>query len=167
MSHCWPQTASSLNSEWHCALYPLRWCIYVVDLTCGVETKQQGTGNGEGQDPHSGNHHENSPPWAMGGVVQNGHHHCGVPADTSEFVLGMCVYRGYTVTFEWRGKYWYREIIRRKKRAYMKKMVLWNTKKWTANRMWIIKRPTKKQQMGNFYSETIRVFSNKPNGALI
>lgn len=32
-----------------------------------------------------------------------------------------CVYRGYIVTFEWRGKYWCREIIRRKKRAYMKK----------------------------------------------
>lgn len=51
-----------------------------VDLTCGVEAKQQRTGDSKGQDPHRGNHGEDSLSGAMGGVVQDGHYHCCVPA---------------------------------------------------------------------------------------
>lgn len=60
--------------------------INPVDLTCGVEAKQQGTRHGESQDPHSGNHHQNPLPGAMGGVVQDRHHHCGVPAETHTLI---------------------------------------------------------------------------------
>lgn len=56
------------------------------DLTCGVETEQQGTGDGEGQDPHGGNHHKNPLPGAMAGVVHDGHHYCRVPAHTLTLV---------------------------------------------------------------------------------
>lgn len=56
--------------------------LNVIELTCGVEAKQQGTGDGKGQDPHGGNHRKNPLPGAMGGVIQDGHHHCCVPADT-------------------------------------------------------------------------------------
>lgn len=53
---------------------------HLLSLTCGVETEQQRAGNGEGQDPNDGNHHKNSLPGAMGGVVQDRHHHGRVPA---------------------------------------------------------------------------------------
>lgn len=53
----------------------------LISLTCGVETEQQRAGNGEGQHPDDGNHHKNSLPGAMGGVVQDRHHHGRVPAE--------------------------------------------------------------------------------------
>lgn len=53
----------------------------LISLTCGVETKEQRAGNGESQDPDDGDHHKNSFPGAMGGVVQDRHHHGRVPAD--------------------------------------------------------------------------------------
>lgn len=95
-----PKTEFRLeNEQWHCHFthrallclnspmslrlpatggWPRRW----GDLTCGVEAEQQGAGDGEGQDPHGGNHHKNPLLGAMAGVVHDGHHDGHVPAHT-------------------------------------------------------------------------------------
>lgn len=51
-----------------------------AELTCVVESKEQGAGDGEGQDPDDGDHNSDSALGAVACVVEHGHGHSRVPA---------------------------------------------------------------------------------------
>lgn len=51
-----------------------------AELTCVVESKEQGAGDGEGQDPDDGDHNSDSALGAVPCVVEHGHGHSCVPA---------------------------------------------------------------------------------------
>lgn len=53
-----------------------------INLTCGIEAKEERTGHGKGQYPHSCDHEGHASAGALPGaiLIVNWHDHCGIPA---------------------------------------------------------------------------------------